>query len=218
MTASPITAGPNIRPFSALASGVRLIAALGIAAAVTAGLFILMRTLIWVEDPVPADPVERPVVQLSFTVDEFEFVRTPPPDRPDETRIPPPITPLRVDPSEAPGESPLTRPVQPVEVEADLDTMRAVVMPPPPLEFRARPDYPRRELDRGIEGSCVIRYDILANGRTTNIQPLQCDSNGFARASVDAVAQWRHAVANGRAPDEVVRRGVETRLDYMLEG
>lgn len=117
----------------------------------------------------------------------------------------------------APGVEalPLTTPV--ITFQAEPITAPPVSISLPPLTRRVDPVYPQREQSRGIEGSCTVRYDILASGATANVQVLACDSSGFARASVTAVERWSHASELGRPGHEIVRRGAETRLDFRLE-
>ncbi len=202
---------------SAIGLFLRTTAALGVAAVVTVGLFMLMRSLIWVDVPPPPVVQEVPPIEIAMV----------PPDEPAQ-RVqlfeeldpvdPPPLNPrIEADPSENPGTSPIGPVTPTIRVEPDADSMRAVVMPPPPLTLRVPPAYPRREQAQGREGSCIIQYDILANGRTANARALDCDSVGFERASLAAVDQWRHAVASGVPGDQIVRQGVQTRLDFRME-
>jgi TonB family protein len=147
------------------------------------------------------------------TLDEDRF-----PEAPEAVAPPPRIQPTPLDPSKGPGVSPGAAPLPTVRVDPDLDSLRQVVIPPPPLEVRVPPSYPQSELRRGLQGGCVVQYDILANGRTANARTLACDSPGFARAAPTAVAQWRYAAAISAASDSVVQRGVHSRLDFALEG
>ena len=89
---------------------------------------------------------------------------------------------------------------------------------PPPIQVRTSPVYPESERRRGITGQCTVRYDVLASGRTANLQVTQCDSAGFARATLNAIQDWQHAAYTDRDPDQVVSRGLETTLVYELNG
>lgn len=176
-----------------------------------------MRALI--HDDAPPEPAAAPApdIVISFDIPEHEPIRdpllpeiepfTPPPPRPviDRTAQP------------EPGEETMTLPAPVIEYTVEPIATPQITLSIPQLTGRVDPVYPQRELSRGIEGTCVVRYDILASGRTANAQVLACDSEGFARASLAAVARWTHAPQLGRPGDEVVRRGVETRLDFQLE-
>lgn len=91
---------------------------------------------------------------------------------------------------------------------ADADVQPVVRIPP---------SYPVREAERGIEGSCVLQFDVTTAGSPVNIQVLECDSSGFARESVRAVERWRY---NPRVRDGVPQmyRGLQTRLVFDLDG
>ncbi|QNL19171.1 energy transducer TonB [Hyphobacterium sp. CCMP332] len=80
---------------------------------------------------------------------------------------------------------------------------------------RIPPAYPVREADRGVEGDCLLQFDVTTQGSPVNIQVLECDSSGFARESVRAVERWRYnpRVRNG-VPE--MYRGVQTRLEFNL--
>jgi protein TonB len=80
---------------------------------------------------------------------------------------------------------------------------------------RIEPQYPMRAAERGVEGSCWVRFDVTPDGTPTNINIYQCDSSLFERASVRAVERWRY---NPKVEDgvPVARRGVETRFDFQL--
>lgn len=80
---------------------------------------------------------------------------------------------------------------------------------------RIEPQYPLRAAERGIEGSCWVRFDVTPDGTPTNIDIYRCDSSFFERASIRAVERWRY---NPRVEDgiPVARRGVETRFDFRL--
>ncbi|MBB3166941.1 energy transducer TonB [Simiduia aestuariiviva] len=54
------------------------------------------------------------------------------------------------------------------------------------------PIYPRRALERGIEGFVDVAYDVTAYGSTTNLQILHAEPAGvFDRAALAAVAKWK---------------------------
>lgn len=75
--------------------------------------------------------------------------------------------------------------------------------------------YPPSALERGLEGHCLMRFDVTPDGTPTNIRALDCTSSVFATPSVRAVEQWRYKpkIAGG-VP--VARSGVETRVEYQL--
>jgi protein TonB len=80
---------------------------------------------------------------------------------------------------------------------------------------RIPPQYPPRAAERGVEGSCLMQFDVTPDGTPTNIVALDCTSSLFERSSIRAVERWRYEprIENGNA---VWRRGVQTSLDYQL--
>lgn len=200
-----------------MGAGVRLVAALGLAGAITFSLFMVMQALIASESAPAAEVEETPTITISFDIPDFDPPRGPRVN-PVERVAPPPARPrIVVDAQPLPveGRFPIQAPA--IESEAVMQGSDDFVLAPPPLATRVEPTYPSREASRGVQGDCTIRYDILASGRTANLSVVSCDSSGFERASLEAVSGWRHAAARGQNPDEVVRRGVTTTLAFRME-
>lgn len=80
---------------------------------------------------------------------------------------------------------------------------------------RIEPQYPVRAAERGVEGTCAVRFDVTPDGTPTNVQILTCSSSMFERSSIRAVERWRY---NPKIEDgvPVARRGVETQFNYQL--
>ncbi|MCH8489230.1 MAG: energy transducer TonB [Oceanicaulis sp.] len=195
---------------------VRFLVSGALAVIVTAGLFFVMQALIR-DDSVPVPVSEpAPVIEISFNIIEYELTQMTLDDvQPVE---PPPLHPtMRTPAQSAPGVEPISMSAPAIEYTVEPIAQPAVSFTIPPITNRVDPVYPQRELSRGMQGSCTVQYDILASGRTANAQALACDSDGFARASLAAVARWTHAMEVGRPGDEVVRRGVQTQLEFQLE-
>ena len=199
-----------------LVSVFRMAAALGLAGAVTFTLFMLMQALIASDTPPAQDAPEPVSVTIRFDPPEMDTPRGPRTFDVVSVQAPPPAPRLVSEASARPVETGFQYTRPPIENETIMQGMDTIALPPPPLSTRVEPIYPRRELSRGVQGDCTVRYDILASGRTANVSVLACDSSGFERASLEAVADWRHAAVQGRAGDEVVRRGVTTTLSFRL--
>lgn len=194
----------------------RLALLLPLAAGATLALFVFMHALIRVD----ATRVEEAEPPPQIVISEYVPV-SPKPDRtlpePPEARIPPDRPTLHIDDTgAAPGAGPSV--VLPVEFDPPMITQAAIARGVvPTFTVRPAPTYPAAELRRGVEGVCTVRYDILADGRTANIDILACDSAGFARATEQAVRQWRHAVTPGLAPGAVAVSGHTAQLDFTLQ-
>ncbi len=213
---APVATGALAGVAAPVSGLLRLILAGGLAVIITVGLFMLMQALIHDEsEPVPAgEPM--PVIQISFDIPDHRLTQLTLDDIV-AVEPPPPHPSIRAEAQTAPGVEPISMAPPVIEyVVETLDTM-PISLTIPPLTTRVDPVYPQREQARGIQGTCTVQYDILASGRTANARVLACDSDGFARASLAAVARWSHAMEMGRPGDEVVRRGVQTQLDFRLE-
>ncbi|WP_440957559.1 energy transducer TonB [Oceanicaulis sp. LC35] len=215
MTVTPTTAASP--QGHAISTAARWITAGSLAVIITFALFVLMKVLIHVEVIVLPEPAERETFTLSENVRPHTVTR---PDRPQRVDVEPlPVTPpIDRSSTEIPSEDGFTYATTPVTPEPVIDTgMEGVTLAPSPLAIRIPPVYPARELDRGITGQCTIRYDILASGATVNLQVTECDSTGFARATIAAVERWRHQTVQDVDPNRIVNRGVQTTLVFDLE-
>lgn len=204
-----------------MASLIRLIVSVPLAAVITFLLFTLMQILIF-EDSVPlddagdelritiADRVEDIAVRdRTVTVDDVDQVEPPPP--------PPQIERARADqPTESMstivgGLPEFDRPsLAGGDISFDVSDRDAQ-----PL-VRIPPNYPMRAAERGIEGRCEVTFDVTPEGNPTNVRILSCTNSVFERETIRAVERWRY---EPRVQDGVAqwRRGVVTHFDYNLE-
>lgn len=221
MSATVLT--PSVAPgpsgaSRAVAGGLRLLVALSLAGAITVALFMVMEVLIRSDAPPPAEVIEPRSVTISFTPPEFDPPRGPRNPNLDAPIAPPPAAPRIVAEAQSqPMEGGFAAAAPTLDQDVVMEGMDRIALPPPPLDTRVEPVYPRGALARGVQGDCTIRYDILASGRTANLSVVACDARGFERASLDAVAGWRHAAARGQDPNAVLRRGVTTTLSFRLQ-
>jgi len=199
---------------------VRLIIGVPIAAFVTIVLFFVMTRLILVEGEPPSEEVEDRQFSINDEVAEIEARRR-------DTTI---EDVQQVDPPPPPPQIERQRAEQPAEglatVMGAIPDFEAPQLNSDSVNFsvsdrdaqplvRIEPQYPMRAAERGVEGSCWVRFDVTPDGTPTNINIYQCDSSLFERASVRAVERWRY---NPKVEDgvPVARRGVETRFDFRL--
>lgn len=54
------------------------------------------------------------------------------------------------------------------------------------------PAYPPRLIRRGVEGQCVIGFDIGAGGATQNVRALSCTTPALEKPALRAVESWRY--------------------------
>ncbi len=82
---------------------------------------------------------------------------------------------------------------------------------------RVNPDYPRRALERGIEGWVHVRFTITAAGTVKDLMVVDAEPKGvFDEAASKAVLRWRYnpRVENGVAVERV---GEQTLIRFKLE-
>ena len=82
---------------------------------------------------------------------------------------------------------------------------------------RVNPDYPRRALERGIEGWVHVRFTITAAGTVKDLVVVDSEPKGvFDEAASKAVLRWRYnpRVENGVAVERV---GEQTLIRFKLE-
>lgn len=194
----------------------RLALGLPIAAGVTAALFLLMRTLIFVEPGAIEEEGPRLVFDINPEVDPIE-IDEPTPDEINRVDPPPPPPSIEVETASLPdgdladyiGILPnLDPPV--IEAQNTIFTVDGDARP----IVRIEPVYPNSALQRGIEGDCVMSFDVGTDGVPLNVRA-DCTSAVFTSASVRAVERWRYdpMVVNGEAR---VRRNLQTRLNFEL--
>lgn len=81
---------------------------------------------------------------------------------------------------------------------------------------KVAPDYPRRALDRSIEGDCTVQYDVTPNGRVSQPSIVSCDDPIFERPSLRAAAAFRYEPL--RVNGEATRvPGVRNTFRYRIE-
>lgn len=203
-----------------MGSLIRIIIGVPVAAAVTVALFLIMRNLI-IPDAVE---IEEAGDQLRFTInDEVAEVearrRDTTIDDVDQIDPPPPPPQIERQAAEQPQEGLDTIVGQIPEFDApqlnsDSVSFSVSDRDAQPL-VRIEPQYPPRAAERGLEGTCAVRFDVTPDGTPTNVTILNCSSSMFERASIRAVERWRYQpkVENG-VP--VARRGVETQFNFQL--
>lgn len=80
------------------------------------------------------------------------------------------------------------------------------------------PSYPRRALDRGVEGDCTVRYTVTREGRVKDPQVVEgaCDDPTFERPSLNAATSFRYQprLVNGQPVDVP---GVSNTFRYRIQ-
>ncbi|WP_291842163.1 energy transducer TonB [Maricaulis sp.] len=203
-----------------MGSFIRLVIGVPLAAIITVFLFYVMQDLIKTEEVQQDEAADDLVFSINDEVAEVEARRR-------DTTI---EDVQQVDPPPPPPQIERQRAEQPSEglatVMGAIPDFEAPQLNSDSVNFsvsdrdaqplvRIEPQYPLRAAERGIEGSCWVRFDVTPDGTPTNVDIYRCDSSFFESASRRAVERWRYnpKVENGIP---VARRGVETRFDFRL--
>lgn len=80
---------------------------------------------------------------------------------------------------------------------------------------RIPPEYPPTLLARDVEGSCLVTYDIAANGHPFNVAA-NCTNAGFVRAAERSVQGWRFNPRR-EGGENVVRSGRQTTVTFEID-
>jgi periplasmic protein TonB len=95
-----------------------------------------------------------------------------------------------------------------LNVGADTDVIPLVRIPP---------DYPRRALDRGIEGWVRVQFSITPTGTVTDPKVVDADPKGlFDEAAIRSILRWRY---NPKVEEgvPVERVGVQTIVRFEMD-
>lgn len=187
----------------------RFIIGVPVAAAITFGLFVFMRSLIAGDGAVPQEIYQDlPVIIIGPRMEDSptETNDLDPPEEP-ETEVdrpdPPTPDPDSLDPVED-GMGPDFVPEPP-----DGTNPRGDICGQPVI--RIAPTYPRRAAEQGIEGYAVVEFTVKTDGGVKDAVVVdQAPGTFFGSAAVKAVERWRYE------PCKVNGRVQEVRLQVQL--
>ncbi|WP_417464371.1 energy transducer TonB [Kordiimonas sp.] len=83
---------------------------------------------------------------------------------------------------------------------------------------RVQPQYPRRALERGIEGSVVVEFTVTEDGTVADAHVIEATPEGyFERAALTAISKFKYkpTVVDGKA---YASKGVRFRMAFELAG
>ena len=201
---------------------VRILLGAPAAAAITYGLFVGMFALInkpWVQpDQDDARKIER-ITPLEENTEVKRRTRAKPRRLASADKPPPP-------PKLSTSKSNIDLPTPSIQgsapTELNIGRMSSLAIDPVAISDRDAqpirppvPTYPTRAAERGIEGTCDVRFDVDVRGRPYNVQA-ECSDNIFRREAVRAVSRVEFApkIVRGKAAE---RRNVVYPLDFQLE-
>ncbi|MEM7491746.1 MAG: TonB family protein [Pseudomonadota bacterium] len=201
---------------------IRILLGAPAAAAITYVLFIGMNALIstpWVK---PDDKEQRTIERIT-PLEENTEVRRRARAKPRQQRNadkPPPPPKLSTSKRDINLPTPSIQGAAPTELR--IDRMSSLAIDPVAISDRDAqpirpplPTYPNRAAERGIEGSCEVRFDVDVRGKPYNISA-DCSDNIFRREAERAVSRVEFApkIVRGKAAE---RRNVVYPLEFQLE-
>lgn len=200
----------------------RLVIAILLAAVITLGLFFLMQSLIQSGGSALTDAPKGSVLDfVRVKKEEAPLKKDRKPKKPPKPKEPPPdMTPPQMD---APSPESATSGMNfGADVSAELSLDGGLALESGDGEFlpivRVSAVYPRRALQRGIEGYVDVEFTVSKLGSVTNPKVKQASPAGiFDQAALDATLKYKYKprVVNGE-PMEV--SGVEVRVKFELGG
>ncbi len=201
---------------------IRLLTALALAGIVTVALLFGMQALIKSGDSAVTEPAQGSVLDfIRLKQEETVQKKERKPQKPPKPQEPPP-----------PMEQPQMAPQQAdatdsgfdfsANVDADIALDGGLALESGDGEYlpivKVQPVYPRRALQRGIEGFVIVEFTVDKTGAVKNPVVVQAEPEGlFNRAAVDAALKFKYKprVVNGE-PTEV--SGVQNRITFELNG
>lgn len=200
----------------------RLLVGVAIAIPIVYLLFIVMSQLISVKE-VNLEKGEQRVLTAITPQQQDSEVRTrqrSKPKRIDSAKKPPPPPKVSATKSNINLPTPQIEGAAPTEL--NLGRMQSLAIDPVAISDRDAqpirppvPTYPQRAAERGIEGSCEVRFDVDTRGKPYNIQA-NCTDSVFKREAERAVGRVEFApkIVRGKAAE---RRNVVYPLEFKLQ-
>jgi len=104
------------------------------------------------------------------------------------------------------------------EITAEIAPAPAKIIPAK-IITRTQPRYPRRAIDREIEGWVKVQFELDIQGRPREISVIEADPKGvFENSAIKAVEKWRFSPArNEQTGLPVEADSITTKLSFNLE-
>jgi len=202
---------------------IRLLIGVPLAAIVVFGLFTFMYKMINQDYEQPED-VEQRVLERITPSEEDTEVRTRQRNKPrklDTADKPPPPPKMSATRSDIDLPTPNIQGSAPTEL--NVERLDSLAIDPVAISDRDAqpirppvPTYPQRAAERGIEGSCDVRFDVDTRGRPYNVEA-NCTDSVFKREAERAVNRVEFApkIVRGQPAE---RRNVVYPLEFQLDG
>jgi len=200
----------------------RFLGALAVAVVVTLGLFYLMQSLISAGEGELSEPPAGSVLDfVRVKQDESVQEKERKPERPPEPKEPPPDAPQpELDSSTMTDEGGGYD--FSADIQADTGLSGGMALDASDGEYlpivKVQASYPRRALQRGIEGYVVVQFTVTRQGTVRDPVVVEAEpANIFDKAAMDAVLKFKYKprVIDGNA---VEVEGVQNRITFEIDG
>ena len=197
----------------------RYMSAIIVSVGITYGLFFLMSTLIATgKNPITEKNIGQVVDFVRIKQDEQVRRIERELEKPDKPETPPPVMPRpQIDPLQVADASINTQVNFNTQLDINADSLGSGDGDYLPI-VKVAPDYPRRALERGIEGFVIVEFIVTKLGTVENVQVIQAEPSGyFERAAVKAAQRFKYKpkVING---EPVSVAGVRNKITFKIEG
>lgn len=200
---------------------VRIVIGIPVAALVTWLLYVFMMTAITPNEITLSEAPERTLEAITPQQDstEVRLRQRSKANRLDAANKPPPPPKLSSSKSQIDLPTPSIQGAAPTEL--NFDRVQSLAIDPVAISDRdaqpirpPAPSYPTRAAERGIEGTCEVRFDVDTRGRPYNVEA-SCSNNIFKREAERAVSRVEFApkIIRGQPAE---RRNVVYPLEFTL--
>lgn len=199
-------------------SAIRVLLSAGFAISITACLFALMAYLIYTNESAPNEGKTIKIADITMPKTEIETqYDTKKPDKPEEPDTPPPEQPeMDMDTPEA-DMSGINIAAPSAKTDLNVGGIGGIGGDGEYLPIvKVQPVYPRRALQRGIEGYVIVEFTVTSNGSVRD--PVVVESNPpkvFDNAAIKAALKFKYKprVIDGQA---IEVPGVQNKITFAL--
>lgn len=193
----------------------RIVCALPLGVAVTAGLLFMMHLFIETGQGSSATTVARVVDFVRIEREEVVQTSERRPEKPDPLETAPDLPqPENTESFSSSFEIALAKPV--VEFGASLGSTGIIVSDGEYLPIvKVAPVYPMRALQRRVEGYVIVEFVVTASGGVTDVSVVESSAPIFEQAAIEAAQKFKYKprVVDGVA---ITVSGVQNRITFKL--
>ncbi|RDV28224.1 energy transducer TonB [Alteromonas aestuariivivens] len=200
----------------------RFLIAIGVSLAITLGLFFLMQSLIQMGGSALTEPPQGSVLDFVRVKQEEQVEQKErKPRKPPPPKEPPPQMNQPQMESSSPNAEGSGMDFS-ADVGDDISLDGGLALESGDGEYlpivKVAPVYPRRALQRGIEGFVIVEFTVTKQGAVRDPIVVEANPQGiFEQAAIDAALKFKYKprVVNGEATEV---SGVQNRITFQIDG